>query len=81
MSTDDPECVVNWVVINVDLGDGLRCATGHPAFVAFIVNHHRCTRRHDRVLTGNNTHDSHESIQSDNIQTMAEKELRKQKAD
>ena len=40
MSSDDAECVVDCMVIDVDLGDGLRRATGDPAFVVVIIHHH-----------------------------------------
>jgi len=59
MAADNPECVVDRVVVDVDLGDGLWRAAGDPALVVLIVDHHRRTCRHNRVLSGNNTHHSH----------------------
>jgi len=50
MSADDAECVVDWVMVDVDLGDRLRRAACHPALVDVVVQHHRCTCRHNRVL-------------------------------
>jgi len=54
MAANHSECVVDWVMIDVNLGDGLRRAACHPALVDIIVQHHRRTRRHNRVLTSNN---------------------------
>ena len=47
---DDPESVIDGVVINVDFGESLRSSGRHPLLEAIVVQHHGCSSRSDRML-------------------------------
>ena len=51
--SDNSERVIDGVMVNLDLWQALWWPAGDPFLVAVIVHHHRCTGRHDWVLTAN----------------------------
>ena len=50
LPSDDPECAVDEVVVDVDLGQAVRRSRGHPLLVEVVVNHHLGPRRGDALL-------------------------------
>ena len=49
-SSDDSECVVDEVMVDVNLRESVRRSGRDPLLVAVVVNHHRRARRRDALL-------------------------------
>ena len=49
-SSHHPECVVEEMVVDVDLGDSRGGAGGHPLLVHVVVHHDGGARRRDALL-------------------------------